>query len=322
MSSRLRHAITKIVPLGAVSVAASVGACVRTHNAFADTSPVVAVNREVGLSITGNYDAFARTAGLNTGSTFPGYPQYDWSERTSARGHATSWRPGFRADAQYMFDIGRIKNLYVAGIFNLGDGTMSQHEDYAWSNAYGGRRSVETARIRNSFGHNTINVTGEVGKGFQLAHDRLMLTPVFQGGYTAGGGNSFTTPGLGYVGLALHADYALTNRLVIRGRAGWAEYLDAGSAALVHGSNGARPEWSGDVALDYRMTQRLHLTGGVRYAYMDYGHTHSPDIWRTASGANIYTASFFGGDTTYTSASRAGTRSNTVQLRLGLAYQL
>ncbi|GEN58849.1 hypothetical protein [Acetobacter nitrogenifigens] len=322
MSSRRCHAIPKIVLLGAASVAASFGACVTTPNAFAETSPVVAVNREVGLSITGNYDALAGTAGLNTAITSPYYPQYDWSDRTSSRAHLTSWRPGFRADAQYMFDIGRVRNLYAAGIFNLGSGDMSAQQDYVWTNVDGGRRSASGARYRDNFTHNTINVTGEIGKGFQLAHNRLMLTPVFQGGYTAGGGNSFTSLGLGYVGLALHADYALTKRLVIRGRAGWAEYLDAGSADLVYGSNGARPEWSGDVALDYRMTRRLHLTGGVRYAYMDYGHTHSSDIWRKASGPEIFTANFYGEDAKFTSASRAGTRSNAVQLRLGLAYQL
>lgn len=97
--------------------------------------------------------------------------------------------------------------------------------------------------------------------------------------------------------------------------------MAVGEAACVsvHGANRlgtnslldrSRPEWSGDIALDYRMTDCFHLTGGVRYTYLNYGH------------ANYFnsTSSSYGSAYSYSNDETAWR--NGVQLRLGVAYQL
>ncbi|MCE0744908.1 hypothetical protein LWC05_13570 [Acetobacter sicerae] len=276
---------------------------------------VVAVNREIGLSVTGNFQDVIAKGNRQYNSTYQGYHYTDtYQTNSSYRDHVTGWTPGFRADAQYMFDTSILKHLYVASSFTLDSGNINENYHYlatairsgASPNRYGGRDNV-------GFNRSGINVTGEIGKGFLLLNDRLLITPVVQGGYSAGGYDTYTAYGKGYVGLALHVDYAITSRLVIRGRAGWAQYLKVGTHYNSNGyysDKGSRPEWSGDIALDYRMTDCFHLTGGVRYTYLNYGH------------ANYFnsTSSSYGSAYSYSNDETAWR--NGVQLRLGVAYQL
>lgn len=270
---------------------------------------VVAVNREIGLSVTGNFQDVTHKSGQQSAYT-DSYGDYGRRNDT-ARYHATGWTPGFRADAQYMFDTSILKHLYAAASFTLDDGTIEASGKYG-SRTSGSDYAPRHRSGRYNFGANrsNINVTGEIGKGFLLLNDQLLITPTIQGGYRAGAEDSFTAYGKGYVGMALHIDYALTSRLVLRGRAGWAQYLEVHD--YYHNQNfkqGSRSEWSGDIALDYRMTDRLHLTGGLRYTYLNYGRT------RLNYDYNIY--SFHNSVSNNDLSWRNG-----VQLRLGVAYQL
>lgn len=287
--------------------------------AASQTAPlpaVVAVNREIGLSVTGNFSELTRSIGHNyserpaglTPVNFFGYDAFR-SDRT----HSNGWVPGFRADAQYMFDTSVLKHLYVATSFNLGDGDVY----------YGSRTRVNIAPVNGTpftnrgrydgqENRSTINVTGEIGKGFLLLHDRLLVMPTAQGGYVAGGYESFTSYGKGFVGMALHVDYAITDRLVIRGRGGWAQILDSHGYFTDYNANlrhASRPEWSGDIGLDYRVTQRIHITGGVRYTYFNYGRAKGSVVYTSHPVSEIITG-------------RACSWRNSVQLRLGVAYQL
>ncbi|MCH4089864.1 hypothetical protein [Acetobacter sp.] len=271
---------------------------------------VVAVNREVGLSVTGNFQDLTRNIGRHYSLNSTVFPEDNYQSQRSDRVHQTGWTPGFRADAQYMFDTRIMKHLYVATAFTLDDGQIEYNNNVNW-HVQPASRAAYNDHARYKFGENRsgINVTGEIGKGFLVLHDRLLIMPTIQGGYRAGGRDTFTAYGQGYVGLALHIDYAITNRLVIRGRAGWAQFLDthtyfSGNNPYAHDS---RPEWSGDIGLDYRMTGRIHVTGGVRYTYLNYGRARqslSNSFWdETVSNNGINWR-------------------NGVQLRLGVAYQL
>lgn len=294
-------------PLVAAGFLSVTGAVFADGPAAADSLPVIAVNREVGLSVTGSY----RGQASNSDSRFsygyagrsPSYTSDDYG-----RTRWSGWMPGFQADAQSMFDAGSIKHLYTAASFDLSDGDSGYHYSSTPSN------EPYVLRDRRTLNRSGINVTGELGKGFLLAQDRFLITPVIQGGYFAGGVSSLTASGKGYVGLALHLDYAITDRLVIRGRAGWAQVLQA------TGADSSRPQWRGDVGLDYRLTRSLHLTGGVRYTYMKTMPVHgSPlyyyTVYRAGSGVGLDT------DSQFHSSYRVRSWENDVQLRLGLAYQ-
>ncbi|MFT8897762.1 MAG: hypothetical protein ABF968_12500 [Acetobacter sp.] len=271
---------------------------------------VVAVNREIGLSVTGNFQDVTRNIGRHYNVSPDLFSDDSYQSQRSDRVHQTGWTPGFRADAQYMFDTSIMKHLYAAATFTLDDGQIELSEKTSWHvQPASGSAFNDHARYQAGQNRSSINVTGEIGKGFLILNDRLLIMPTIQGGYQAGGANTFTAYGRGYVGLALHIDYAITNRLVIRGRAGWAQFLDthtyfSGNNPYVHDS---RPEWSGDIALDYRMTDRVHLTGGVRYTYQNYGRARKTSynpFWNEIISENGINWR------------------NGVQLRLGVAYQL
>lgn len=229
--------------------------------ASADPLPVIAVNREIGLSALGTFtDIEHRYSDRYTfRESYPlfsgGQAVSSYTNNTYQRARGNSWTPGFEANAQVMFDIGRIKHLYASGNFDLGDG--NEHDQSAETSVssygtYGGRSQGNRNRSYT-------NSWGEIGKGFLLNGGRLLITPVIQGGYYSYGPRYsvsypasfpvFTTPlpsgtpqyiahdrfsvfGNGYVGLAVHADYALTNALVLRGRAGWAQMLDTHSSTI------------------------------------------------------------------------------------------
>ncbi|GBR11984.1 hypothetical protein AA21952_3515 [Acetobacter oeni LMG 21952] len=273
--------------------------------ARADTLPVVAVNREIGLSVTGTYRGTASNSSSYASLRPAGGGETSYYSDGSGRTRWSGWTPGFQADAQSMFDAFGIRNLYAAASFNLTDGNSDYRETYAGSSTYG--RSIY--RERGSANRSGINVTGELGKGFLLADNRLLITPTVQGGYFAGGVESLTFSGKGYVGLALHVDYAITDRLVIRARGGWAQVLQA------EDTGASRPQWRGDIGLDYRLTQHLHLTGGVRYTYMQ----STPALARMSQARVVSLA--VTGPQIFDSSYHVRSWDNQVQLHLGMAYQ-
>lgn len=203
--------------------------------------PVVNVNNEIGLAadmmLQNNFDKEL------PGNTSP---------------IASGWLPGLEAKASVMQDVLGISNVYAAVRYTFNDGAASLGP----FPPYGGTVNQIS---------NELNI--EVGKGFLLTND-FMLIPFIQGGYDSlqtsenFGGQYTNGTTNGYIGVGLRADYALTPRLVLTGRLGWAETVD-GNISIgptnVNRSLGDMPAWQAGAGFDYLMTGHWHLYGGVDY---------------------------------------------------------
>lgn len=277
---------------------------VPTVSAFADPAPVIAVNREIGLSMTGTFRNSV-TGHSSHGTDSGGSGRYAYTEQyaEASRYRTIGWTPGFQADASVMFDAFGIDNLYGALHFSLEDGQRNYKSQF---------RSYSSIRAPYGFsagGNDSSNGTdnrGEIGKGFLLLSDTFLLTPFIQGGYITSGSDGDFGYGYGryFAGAGLKTDYALTSRLVLRGRFGWAEVLNAGLSY----NHQPRPLWEGGLGLDYRMTRRLHLTAGGDYSYISYGRDRN-----SRSG--------MGWESTYSSSDVSSGLSNGLKLHAGLAWQ-
>lgn len=273
-------------------------------SAFADPVPVIAVNREIGLSMTGTFrnsvsGVNARTT--ETGSS--GHSAFSEDFASSSRYRTIGWTPGFQADASVMFNAFGIENLYGALHFALEDGQRNYKSRYR---SYSSTSAPYGFSVGGNDSSNGTDNRGEIGKGFLLFSSRFLLTPFIQGGYVTSGADGDFGYGSGsyFAGAGLKADYALTSRLVLRGRFGWAEVLNSG----VSYNNQPRPLWEGGLGMDYRMTRRLHLTAGGDYSYISYGRDR-----------NIGSSNAWGTDYSYSYTSSA--LSNGLKLHAGLAWQ-
>ncbi len=222
----------------ALMLAAVFGAVSLPLAARAQNLPVVNVNNEIGLAA----DVMLQDQG------------YDHLSGGGASAEYSGWQPGLDAKASVMKDLWGISNVYAAARFNFNDGESSLGP----SPAYAG-----------TFNRQTENLGVELGKGF-LITDKFLLTPFIQGGYTnlqSSIANVTTTTANGFVGLGLRGDYALTDRLVVTGRLGWAETLggniNTGANENVGYGNG--PMWQAGIGLDYLLYSHVHLYGGVDY---------------------------------------------------------
>ncbi|WP_336946802.1 hypothetical protein [Asaia sp. HN010] len=243
----------------------SLASILTVSTALADPLPVVAVNREVGLSMAGIFDNLVGGYGSQSQST--GGRWYGPTSYTSqSRSRRIGWVPGFQVDAASMFDLGRVHNIYASALFRLGAGTRNDKYAHSYSSSY----SQGSWRMGGGDDARSTYTRGEIGKGFLLLNDKALVTPFVQGGYDSYGSYSFGGQNAFFVGLGLNADYALTDRLVLRGRFGWAEILDT-TTYRVSGS-ATRPRWEGGLGVDYRMARHWHLTAGGDYAYTSYGH--------------------------------------------------
>ncbi|GBR67915.1 hypothetical protein [Gluconobacter kanchanaburiensis] len=272
--------------------------------ALADPAPVIAVNREIGLSMTGTFRNSVEGFNSRTAES-GGFGRYAFTEATasSSRYRTIGWTPGFQVDASAMFNAFGIENLYGALRFSLEDGQRnykSRHRGYSSTSG-----SYEYSAGGNDTSNGTDN-RGEIGKGFLLLSDTFLLTPFIQGGYITSGGDGDFGYGSGryFAGAGLKADYALSSRLVLRGRFGWAEVLNSG----ISYTHQPRPLWEGGLGMDYRMTRRLHLTAGGDYSYISYGRN------RDSGYGNDWESTF-----SYSSTSSA--LSNGLKLHAGLAWQ-
>ncbi|GAC88875.1 hypothetical protein Gbth_011_066 [Gluconobacter thailandicus F149-1 = NBRC 100600] len=93
-------------------------------SAFAEPAPVVAVNREIGLSITGSFqDALSSTTTSLSGTEYMGGGRTrPYEDIGSSKSQRIGWTPGFRADSSVMFNAFGISNLYASAQFGLQDG--------------------------------------------------------------------------------------------------------------------------------------------------------------------------------------------------------
>ena len=276
----------------------SLASALSVSTALAAPLPVVAVNREVGLSMAGQFDNlvigesdFYRS---HPEGTYAGYQSLSHSER-----RRIGWTPGFQVDASAMYSFWGVENLYASAQFLLGQGNRNHKYRSDYMPNYGEYTPYSfggSAASRSTYSR------GEIGKGFLVLDSRFLLTPFIQGGYLTYGSSSFSGANSFFVGAGLNADYALTDRLVLRGRFGWAQLLDTGFGFRSHGSS---PRWEGGLGVDYRFTKRLHLTAGGDYAYTDYGHDTRRYNW------------FYGADEVLAGSAFQ----NGATLHVGLAYQ-
>ena len=206
--------------------------------ARAQSLPVVNVNNEIGLA--------ADVMLQDQGYTFlPGHgPSPEFS----------GWQPGLAAKASVMKDLPGISNVYAAVRFNFNDGESSTSP----SPPYAGTENRQTE-----------NLDVELGKGFLITNS-FLLTPFIQGGYTnfqSSIFNATATTTNGFVGLGLRGDYALTERLVVTGRLGWAETVggNLNTPSNYNLGYGNGPLWQAGIGLDYLLTGHVHLYGGVDY---------------------------------------------------------
>jgi len=283
------------------ALAASFISVLSISSALADPIPVVAVNREIGLSMAGIFDNLVGGYGSRSQST-GGQWYGPYSYTSQSRSRRIGWVPGFQVDASSMIDLGRVHNVYASALFRLGSGTRNDKYASSYRSSYG----QDTWQTNGGADARSTYTRGEIGKGFLLLNDKALVTPFVQGGYDSYGSYSFGGQNAFFVGLGLNADYALTDRLVLRGRFGWAEILDTTTYRVSRSAT--RPRWEGSLGADYRMTRHWHLTAGGDYAYTSYGHDSYLDRYQNAIEGQI---------------SNSGTSSgiqNGLTLRAGLAY--
>lgn len=283
-------------------------------SAFAETAPVVAVNREIGLSITGSFqNALSSATTSYSGAEYVGMGRTrPYESVTSSQSRQIGWTPGFQADSSVMFDAFGISNLYASAQFGLQDGQRNKKFRLV-------SHSTGSAPYAFNFGGNddtkATSTRGEIGKGFLLLSQSLLLTPFAQGGYLSAGSDSFDEAGNFFVGAGLKTDYALTSRLVLRGRFGWAAVLNSSTAYSYGQTSSTHSLWQGGLGADYRMTRHLHLTAGGNYSYIHRGHADTGTIH------DVYSTGVFGADQLSRFRSQASGFSNDLTLHAGLAYQ-
>lgn len=206
--------------------------------ARAQNLPVVNVNNEIGLAADGmlqdQQDRYLPGAGTSP--------------------ELSGWQPGLDAKASVMKDLWGISNVYAALRFTFNDGQSSVGP---------------TPPYAGSYNRQTENLNIELGKGF-LITNRFLLTPFIQGGYTNLQSSAFdatNTTTNGFVGLGLRGDYALTDRLVLTGRLGWAETVGGNfnTSENYNFGYGDGPMWQAGIGLDYLVYGNIHLYGGVDY---------------------------------------------------------
>lgn len=283
-------------------------------SAFAATAPVVAVNREIGLSITGSFQdalssdttSYSGTTSTSTGRT------HSYESGWNSNSRRIGWTPGFRADSSVMFDAFGISNLYASAQFGLQDGQRNYKYHFA---SHATASSPYTFRFGGKDDAKATSTRGEIGKGFLMLSQSLLLTPFAQGGYLSSGFDNFGDFGNFFVGAGLKADYALTSRLVLRGRFGWSAVLSSHTGYDYGLSSSAHSLWQGGVGVDYRMTQHLHLTAGG-----DYSYTHRAEADASNTNASNSIGIYSLGSLPHFQ-SQSSSLSNDVTLHAGLAYQ-
>lgn len=258
---------------------------------------VIRVNREVGLGVSGNL------------SNYKEKPQFNRLYGLQPHDRELGWIPGMDADASTLFRLGGVRRFYASLHFGLGDGDVGYNGGYTRRQFSAVGTPLPSAPPRYvevpdkvSSQRLTTQTRGEFGRGFLIGR-RFLITPVAQGGYMTwnrsisgphGYSEAYTS---WFAGAAVHLDYALTGRLVLRGRAGWAE-LVGGRMSATNASRdfhlGSRAGWDGGLALDYRLTRSIHLTTGADYTYYSFGRTRDVSA-RNGEGSLYEPASWTSG---------------------------
>lgn len=226
------------------------------------TLPVLAVNRELGLSFSTSwlYYRESGTSGLTLDSEH-------------------GWTPGFSVKGSVIGDIASIDNVFASITYRFNTG-YSHHSSRPLSG--------NGSNIDYPAGSTKNDIVGEVGKGF-LATPDLLLTPVAQleyrewlrtlpkAGLAIQEDYTFFAPGGG-----LRASYAVSPELVLNGKLGL-EYEVSPSLATVGNGNehvpslnfnlGAGPVFQAGLGADYALYSPLHLYLDAAYTRFGFGQS-------------------------------------------------
>lgn len=235
----------------------------QTQTSSQTPSPVIEVNREIGFGFSDQLMNYKEHIGADDGG---GYDR------------ELGWVPGFDGTASAMFDLGPFRHLYVGAAFIGNEGSVAYH---------GAALAPPHTPIESRSGATFKEMRVELGRGFLLP-GQVLLTPVVQFGYRVWNRGLDETEYEDYrhflLGLAVHADYAATRRLVLRGRLGWAETLQPaitidlqnpndGTIPGVQADLRSRPVWQVSGGLDYRVYRALHAYGQIDYERYSYGQS-------------------------------------------------
>jgi hypothetical protein len=246
-------------------------------------SAVIQANREAGLAasaLSKSYKEFFPTGALGADKE-------------------NGWTGGVAGHVSWMGDLGGVSMAYASAEASVDSGHLDFHGTLFNSNTPLNFRSGLTQAAGRI----------ELGKGFAVARG-LVLTPVLQGGYQWWDRNLRVNQREVYrmflAGAAVHADYAATSRLVLRGRLGAAEMVSPHidfDFATHHGADlRARAVYQGSLGVDYAVSRLFHLFAEAEVQHYRFGRS---DVVQTIELGPIL---------------EPNSRTNDLQLQLGAAY--
>ena len=177
-------------------------------------------------------------------------------------------------------------NLSVSSLGNMLTMPLI-YEHLGYSNNFGNFNYTDSADgVNTTDNTNILTASARLGKAFVL-NRQTMLIPYITYGYRKWDRNIASTSTVsGYqeiysyndLGLGLIADYAVTHKLVLKGRVQYAEMLSnslvannlPGYPAMAF-SLGNRPVYTLAVGLDYDIYGPVHLDAGIRYVKTSFG---------------------------------------------------
>ena len=228
---------------------------------------ILDVNNEVRLGFRGQYEDFKS--------------QKSSDEPESV---ATGWMPGLNASVSTMFNMGRLKHIYLSFRDNYVQGRQSHSGgDPAGKSMY---NHMNDAFLR-------------VGEGIQV-NDSLMLVRYLEFGYQYANRHIEHYGQLAYhnelAGAGLMLEYAATPKLVLTGDISAGATFDATNSVhpvpsrttedVEHYRFGTRMTGAASVGADYKLDGPLHIYGDIDYRYRTLAHAVQP-------------SDDFGGDTSF-----------------------
>ena len=193
------------------------------------------------------------------------------------------WTPGFGVGSRWMGNVFGVPDVYTSLDFHYQRGNV----------AYVGSDFLTGAPVRQSSGLTTIDVTGEIGRGFLLS-PRLVVIPLLQIGYHRWERGLTQTQDEDYdhvfFGAGVRANYTISPSLVGTLRLGVAGMIDPRIDVRDQGSTdlplGGAPVYQAGGKLDYALTRRIHVFTAADLTHFDY--RRSPDSATDAAGQLIF----------------------------------
>lgn len=197
---------------------------------------------------------------------------------------ATGWMPGLNASVSTMFNMGRLKHIYLS----LRDNYIQGRQSHSGGDPGG----------RSMYNHMN-DAFLRVGEGIQV-NDSLMLVRYLEFGYQYANRHIEHYGQLAYhnklAGAGMMLEYAATPRLVLSGDISVGATFDATNSVhpvpsrttedVEHYRFGTRMTGAASVGADYKVDGPLHIYGDIDYRYRTLAHAVQP-------------SDDFGGDTSF-----------------------